>query len=282
MSLTRILSTIYEGDDDIDLLEFMQFRKNRDDIYDDERDYEREDEEEQENADRFVKKRKFMTRVYEGYDPTIALNSEWYLKYVIKSRLPMSKVAASTFRRRFRMPYDSFISLVKEAREDNWFPDYENCNALGQKGAPLEILMLGSLRYLGRGWTFDDLFEATYVSQDVHRVFLKVFTKACRKHLYPKWVKRPEAEEEIEDCMHEFKLAGFDGCIGSADVTHVVLERCHSRLKNQHLGSKSSHSTRAYQLVVNHRRQIISSTVGYPGRWNDLMGLLLIYNVVYF
>ena len=68
--------------------------------------------------------------------------------------------------------------------------------------------------------------------------------------------------------MHEFKLAGFNRCIGSADVTHVVLERCHSRLKNQYLGSKSSHSTRAYQLVVNHRRQIISSTVGYPGRWN--------------
>ena len=131
MSLTRSLSTIYEGDDDIDLLEFMQFRKNRDDISDDERDYEREDEEEQENAERVVKKRKFMTRVYEGYHPTIALNSEWYLKYVIKSRLPMSKVAASTFRRRFRMPYDSFISLVKEAREGNWFPDYENCNALG-------------------------------------------------------------------------------------------------------------------------------------------------------
>ena len=54
MSLTRSLSTIYEGDDDIDLLEFMQFRKNRDDISDDERDYEREDEEEQENAERVV------------------------------------------------------------------------------------------------------------------------------------------------------------------------------------------------------------------------------------
>ena len=35
------------------------------------------------------------------------------------------------------------------------------------------------------------------------------------------------------------------------------------------MGSKSSHTTRAYQLVVNHRRQIIASTVGYPGRWND-------------
>ena len=82
MSLTRILSTIYEGDDDIDLLELMQFEKNRDDISDDERDYERQDEEEQKNAKRVVKKRKFMNRVYEGYDPTIALNSEWYLKYV--------------------------------------------------------------------------------------------------------------------------------------------------------------------------------------------------------
>ena len=266
MSLTRKLSTIYESDDDIDLLEFMQLRKNRDDISNDGRDYGREDEEGRENAERVVKKRKFMTRVYEGYNPTIALNSEWYLNYVIKSRLPMSKVAASTFRRRSRMPYASFISLVKDAREDNWFPDYENCKALGQKGAPLEILMLGSLRCLGRGWTFDDLFEATYVSQDVHRVFLKVYTKACRKHLHPKWVKRPETEEDIEDCMHESKLAGFDGCIGSADVTHMVLERCYSRLKNQNSGSKSSHSTRAYQFVVNHRRQIISSTVRYPGR----------------
>ena len=70
--------------------------------------------------------------------------------------------------------------------------------------------------------------------------------------------------------MSEFKEAGFDGCIGSADVTHVILERCHARLKNQNLGSKSSHTTRAFQIVVNHRRQIIASTVGYPGRWNDM------------
>lgn len=69
--------------------------------------------------------------------------------------------------------------------------------------------------------------------------------------------------------MSDYKEAGFDGRIGSADVTHVVLEKCHARLKNQNMGGKSSHTTRAFQIVVNHRRQIIASTVGYPGRWND-------------
>ena len=167
------------------------------------------------------------------------------------------------------MPYDTFEELVDEARKCDWFPTYEKCNALGQMGIPLDILILGALRYLGRGWTFDDLYEATGVSEEVHRRFLKVFTIACRKHLYPKWVKRPETVAEIEDCMAEFAEAGLDGCIGSADVTHVILERCHYRLKNQNIGGKSSHTTRAYQIVVNHRREIIASTVGFPGRWND-------------
>jgi hypothetical protein len=108
------------------------------------------------------------------------------------------------------------------------------------------------------------------VSLEVHRSFFKDFVKACRLHLYPEWVKFPETQQEISDCMAEFAEAGLDGCIGSADVTHIVLEKCHnSRLKNQNLGSKSSLTTRAYQIVVNHRRQILASTVGHPGRWND-------------
>lgn len=52
------------------------------------------------------------------------------------------------------------------------------------------------------------------------------------------------------------------------DVIHVILERCHSRLKNQNLGGKSTQTTRAFQIVVNHRREIVASTVGHQGRWN--------------
>lgn len=39
-------------------------------------------------------------------------------------------------------------------------------------------------------------------------------------------------------------------------------------MNNFHLG-KSSQTTRAYQITVNHRRKILSTTVGMPGRWND-------------
>ena len=82
-------------------------------------------------------------------------------------------------------------------------------------------------------------------------------------------MKSPQSTEEIADCTSEFAEAGFSGCIGSADVTHVILQKCHARLKNQNSGGKDSHTTRAFQIVVNHRRQIIASTVGYSGRWND-------------
>ena len=62
------------------------------------------------------------------------------------------------------MPHTAYLDLVREAREDKWFPHYERRNALGEMGILLEILILGALRYLGRGWTFDDLYEATSVS----------------------------------------------------------------------------------------------------------------------
>jgi hypothetical protein len=69
--------------------------------------------------------------------------------------------------------------------------------------------------------------------------------------------------------MHEYILAGFPGCIGSADATHVTLEKCWAKLANMHSGGKSSHTTRAFNITVNHRRRILYSTKGYPGRWND-------------
>jgi hypothetical protein len=84
----------------------------------------------------------------------------------------------------------------------------------------------------------------------------------------------PETHEEIMDCMYEFNQAGFPGCIGSSDATHIMHEKCHSRLKNHDLGSKSSMATKAFNIVVNHRRKILNKTVGLPGRLNDKMVVL--------
>ena len=95
------------------------------------------------------------------------------------------------------------------------------------------------------------------------------------------FVKRPETDAEVKDRMSEFKAAAFDGCIGSADVTHVIMEKCYARLKNQNLGGKDSHTTRAYQLVVNRRRQILASNIGFPGRWNDTTIVRIISSVIF-
>lgn len=62
--------------------------------------------------------------------------------------------------------------------------------------------MLGSLRYLGRRWTFDDLEEATSISKNTFRVFFKDhFIVVGKNILYPRFVQIPESSEEIEDCM---------------------------------------------------------------------------------
>ena len=243
----------------LDLAKFEEYKLHRDKLI----------EEEEVAVKVTARKRKFAHRNSSGYDPQNALDSLWYKLYVEETDKERSKKFFQLFRRRFRLLYQSYLDLVAEFRDNDWLPKYEKRNALGQLGIPLGILILGSLRYLGRGWTFDDITEATGVSEEVHRRFFKDFTIACTENLYPKWIKRPETAEEIEDCMSEFVEAGFNGCIGSADVTHVIIERCHARLKNQHLGPKGSHTTRAFQVVVNHRRQIIASTLGYPGRWND-------------
>ena len=64
-------------------------------------------------------------------------------------------------------------------------------------------------------------------------------------------------------------MAGFPGCIGSSDASHIVMEVCPYRLHQLHLGYKLCHTARTYNITVNHRRRILNSTKGHPARFND-------------
>ena len=187
----------------------------------------------------------------------------WYFMYVKHPNIH-SKKFNQVFRRRFRLPYDQFLSFVAEAREERWFPRWGKWNS-----SPLELLVLGAFRYLGRGWTFDDLEESTAISREVHRSFFHQFICVGSKILYPRYVVCPTTAEDAASHLSEFCRAGFHGCIASSDATHIVVEKCSYRLRQNHLGGKTSLTTRTFNLTVNHRRQILSSTQGYPGRWND-------------
>ena len=58
---------------------------------------------------------------------------------------------------------------------------------LEEKAHVLNIELLlkeGTLRYLGRGWTLDDLEEQTLICEEVHRRFLHTYISFGSTHLY--------------------------------------------------------------------------------------------------
>jgi hypothetical protein len=107
------------------------------------------------------------------------------------------------------------------------------------------------------------------VIRDVHRVFFHSFIDFGARRLYPMYVSPPQTAEELKACEHAYRIAGFPGCIGSTDATHVPLDKVTYSIRQGHLGFKMSVTTRTYNLTVNHKRKILSSTTGHPGRWND-------------
>jgi hypothetical protein len=132
------------------------------------------------------------------------------------------------------------------------------------------LKLLGPRRYLGpRGWTFDDLEESTFITREVHRVIFHNFIEFGSKSLFPMYVLVPSTLEELRDCELEYRAAGFPGCIGSADATHIPVKKVSYGRRQAHLGFKLASTTRTYNLAVNHCRKILHSTQGHPGRWND-------------
>ena len=107
-------------------------------------------------------------------------DSWWYTLYISCPMLDNPNFHKK-FRRRFRLPYEQYLQLVEDAITGGWFPRWTKpVSYKGRPTSPVELLMLGSLRYLGRGFTFDDCEESTAVCEEVHRVFFhEVSSYAC-------------------------------------------------------------------------------------------------------
>ena len=79
----------------------------------------------------------------------------------------------------------------------------------------------------------------------------------------------PTSGEEAATHLKEMETAGFHGCVGSTNPTHVGMERCSYRLAQIHQGGKLPMPYRTYNMTVNNCRQILSSTFGNPAHWNN-------------
>lgn len=84
---------------------------------------------------------------------------------------------------------------------------------MGKKCSPIELLLLGSLRYLGRGWTFGDLEENTAISAGAKCQFFHASILWGSTTPYKEY--QPTTEAMADDCAQEMSHAGFHGSLSA-------------------------------------------------------------------
>jgi hypothetical protein len=140
-------------------------------------------------------------------------DSLWYKAYVSNFLMLEPELSiVKKFRKRFRLPYPNFLQLVASVSESELFDRWCGHKRNNKQASPIELLVLGSRRYLGRGWTFDDIEENTAVSKEVHRTFFHHFVKFGSTVQYEKYILTPVFVHEAKTHMREFEEAGFPGC----------------------------------------------------------------------
>jgi len=128
------------------------------------------------------------------------------------------------FRRRFRVPFPVFSEI---------FTDIEKVmgkkTAFDRSGAErikVDLLVLGSLRVVGSGCTFDAIEELTNVAQETHCCFFH--EQFCRwgERVSPVHIKMPNCPVTARHVLGLYKRRGFPGYVGSVDCVHVVWDKC--------------------------------------------------------
>ena len=220
------------------------------------------------NTKRSVKRHKLLIRDDDGQliEQTLK-DSHWYKLYVQNS--PRNTRIAKHFRLRFRLPYANFIALADDVEHDELFERWTRKDASGEEPSNIKLLVLGVMRYLGRGWTLDDIEECNGISREVNRVFINKFMEYGSKVLYKKWVIDPAINTHVSSQESVFRMAGFNGCIASSDATHVGMQSCASWAHIMHKGFKLNSPSRTYNATVTHSRKILGTTSGHPATWND-------------
>lgn len=193
--------------------------------------------------------------------------SMWYAMYVNNPLITSNASMRSKFRVHFCLPYKNYLKLVEWCHNNYWFERWCRLKKNNKKASPIELFVLGALHYLGCGFTSDDIEKCTAIVCKVHRVFLQQFVEYSWHVLHPKFVHFPKPASDAE--THMIKPV----CVSSSNYTHIAMERCKYALQNQHIGQKSSHPTRSFNMTVNHCCRIIYSSMGGLGSWNDQTSL---------
>ena len=169
------------------------------------------------------------------------------------------------FAEQFLLTVDMWKHLVSEARRTASFPK-RDVMSYGHGGylcrSPLDIMVLGALRVLAKGWGFAEVQECTFISAEVHRVFFREFTAYCSRVLFPMHVYHPKNTGGFRDKSHEFGMAGFPNCVHDSDGCVFNWPGCPAGDKNQAKSFKSNAPSVNCLLTWDHRHLVLSYTLG--------------------
>ena len=132
----------------------------------------------------------------------------------------------------------------------------------------MRLLLIGTLRYIGRGLTFDDIEEFSFISVEVRYEFFCEFIDYGSTYLCNKYALQPASDANVSVFEKVFAIVGFNGCIGSTDRTHASLLSCPSWASISYKGHTLPTPSRNYNATVTHSRQIFRTTCRRPGSWN--------------
>ena len=170
------------------------------------------------------------------------------------------------FRNRFTVPYQLYTHLLSMAT--SWFPQNQ-VDAFGYEITPISLKLLGTLRILGKGCSWDLLYELSGVSAEVHRRWTLAFIAKFALEMYPIYVHGPRDSSEMESVSSLYAASGFPGCIGSTDCVHIRWERCPSQWSSAYRNGKHSFTSIAYEMTVTHSKKFQATTTGHYGTTSD-------------
>ena len=111
--------------------------------------------------------------------------------------------------------------------------------------------------------------DADHCERVGNRTAFHLFLKYGSSVLFRRYVVFHTAAEEAQAHMHEMEMVGFPSCVSSTDTTHITMNRCSNKHCLLHVGFMLKFPSRAYNVSVNHKWQILFSTDGHPASWND-------------
>jgi Plant transposon protein len=192
-------------------------------------------------------------------------DSCWY-KFLQRDLMDLNERDGKTFRLRFTVPFQLYQQLLGFA--ERWFPQ-RKVDACGKEVTPISLKLLGTLRILGKGCSWDLLYELSGVSAEVHRKWTLAFIAKFSTEMYSVYVYGPRNSEELNAVTSLYAACGFPGCVGSTDCVHIRWECCPSMWSSVFRNGKHNYASIAYEMTVDHSKRFQATTIEHYGTTSD-------------